>query len=388
MKRNRIQNRCIATCLTLIAMLITSVGVNAQNVTISPQNGSMIAALTASSSTTQYGYRIGAFATWRHNQLSLTMTGSNETDLTEDYQLANHANHFITGDKCTFSPDDDNRNASKYIVAGWGGSNVNTGYITIALPKGYRFTGYTFHLSHDVATFGENSSSFTLNTNTEVSLIQTDENFENKRSVTLSGNSAKVEEFSYTGNEFGNILYFKTTAPSNGFYAMTFRYIELTFTADADTEVSVLPSSQEFTGKSMLEVPFNTGKVDLGEILRNRENIGSTWWPNYVLRYSYEYDKVTDMSANMLLYEKESTRTAQDGEVLDGTAGLVAYDKGGSITTNGSNFKFTPTEKDRNDDGKVDDEDMQIYYLETPVSATMSNGEKNPVQFRRVLFRS
>jgi hypothetical protein len=88
------------------------------------------------------------------------------------------------------------------------------------------------------------------------------------------------------------------------------------------------------------------------------------------------------MSANMLLYEKESTRTAQDGEVLDGTAGLVAYDKGGSITTNGSNFKFTPAEKDRNDDGKVDDEDMQIYYLETPVSATMSNGEKNPVQFR------
>jgi len=354
----------------------------AQNVTISPQNGSMIAALTASSSTTQYGYRIGAFATWRHNQLSLTMTASNDPDLTEDKQLANHANHFITGDKCTYSPDDDTRNASKYIVTGWGGSNVNTGYITIALPKGYRFTGYTFHLSHDVATFGENNSSFDLTTDTEVSLIQTDEHFEDKRSVTLSGSSAKVEEFSYTGNEFGNILYFKTTAPSDGFYAMTFRYIELTFTADADTEVSVLPSSQEFTGKSMLEVPFNTGKVDLGEIQRNRENIGSTWWPNYVWRYSYEYDKVTDMSANMLLYEKESTRTAQDGEVLDGTAGLVAYDKGGSITTNGSNFKFTPTEKDRNDDGKVDDEDMQIYYLETPVSATMSNGEKNPVQFR------
>jgi len=362
--------------------LVNTQWVSAQNVTISPQNGSMIAALTASSSTTQYGYRIGAFATWRHNQLSLTMTASNDPDLTEDKQLANHANHFITGDKCTYSPDDDTRNASKYIVTGWGGSNVNTGYITIALPKGYRFTGYTFHLSHDVATFGENNSSFDLTTDTEVSLIQTDEHFEDKRSVTLSGNSAKVEKFSYTGNEFGNILYFKTTAPSNGFYAMTFRYIELTFTADADTEVGVLPSSQEFTGKSMLEVPFNTGKVDLGEIQRNQETIGTGWNTQRVWRYSYEYDKVTDMSANMLLYEKESTRTAQDGEVLDGTAGLVAYDKGGSITTNGSNFKFTPAEKDRNNDGKVDDEDMQIYYLETPVSATMSNGEKNPVQFR------
>ena len=364
-------------------LLFVPLSIVAQNVTISPQNGSMIAALTSGSSTTQLGYRIGAFGTWRHNQLSLTMTGSNYTELTADKQLASHSNHFITGDNCTFSPEDNTRTPAKYIVADWGGNNLRTGYITIALPKGYRFTGYTFHISHDVSKFGLENSSFNLTTDTEVSLIQTDETFEpNTRSVTLSGNSAKVEEFSYTGNEFGNILYFKTTAPSDGFYAMTFRYIELTFTADADTEVSVLPSSQEFTGKSMLEVPFNTGKVDLGEIQRNQETIGTGWNTQRVWRYSYEYDKVTDMSANMLLYEKESTRPAQDGEVLDGTAGLVAYDKGGSITTNGSNFKFTPAEKDRNDDGKVDDEDMQIYYLETPVSATMSNGDNNPVQFR------
>lgn len=373
MKRNRIQNRCIATCLTLIAMLITSVGVNAQNVTISPQNGSMICALTSSSSTTQLGYRIGAFGTWRHNQLSLTMTGSNYADLTEDGQLSQHSNHFITGDKCTFSPADETRTATKYIVADWGGDNLNTGYITIALPKGYRFTGYTFHLSHDVSMFGQNNSSFNLTTDTEVSMIQTDETFEpNTRSVTLSGNSANVEKFSYTGNEFGNILYFKTTAPQNGFFALTFRYIELTFTADADTEVSVLPSSQEFTGKSMLEVPFNTGKVDLGEIQRNQETIGTGWNTQRVWRYSYEYDKVTDMSANMLLYEAESVRAAQNGEVLDGTIGDIAYTRGGSITTNGNNFKFSPSS----------DKEEQVYYLETPVSATMSNGEKNPVQFR------
>ena len=90
--------------LTLLG-LVNAQWAAAQNVTISPQNGSMIAALTASSSTTQLGYRIGAFGTWRHNQLSLTMTGSNYTELTEDKQLASHSNHFITGDNCTFSPE-------------------------------------------------------------------------------------------------------------------------------------------------------------------------------------------------------------------------------------------------------------------------------------------
>ena len=45
MKRNRIQNRCLATCLTLIAMLITSVGVNAQNVTVKSTNGNTLPAV-------------------------------------------------------------------------------------------------------------------------------------------------------------------------------------------------------------------------------------------------------------------------------------------------------------------------------------------------------
>ena len=67
MKRNRIQNRCIATCLTLIAMLLTSVGINAQNVTIKATNGSTIAAVKNGGVTDSF-FGAGGFATWQHEQ--------------------------------------------------------------------------------------------------------------------------------------------------------------------------------------------------------------------------------------------------------------------------------------------------------------------------------
>ena len=342
--------------------LVNTQWASAQNVTISPQNGSMICALTVGSQQTQLGFQIGAFGTWRHNQLSLTMTGSNYTTLTEDGQLAEHSNHFITGDKCTFSPADDTRTPSRYIVADWGGQNLNTGYITIALPKGYRFTSYTFHLSHDVSEFGQNNTAFDLTTDTRVYMTETNSDFSgNHNRASLAGNSKEVVEFTRTGDDMGNVLYFTTSATRDGFYAMTFRYIELKFTADADAPISLLPSSQTTTGHSLIEIPFNTGKVDLGEIEPGTYQ-GAT-------RVSYQYNTVSDMSANMLLYEEESTRT---GTALDGTSGQVAYNKNGSITTNGNYFQFAPSSS----------KEEQIYYLESPVSATMSNNQENPVQFR------
>ena len=337
--------------------------VQAQNVTISPQNGSMICALTAGSQQTQLGFQLGAFGTWRHNQLSLTMTGSNYSTLTEDGQLASHSNHFITGDKCSFSPADATRTPSKYIVADWGGGDLNTGYITIALPKGYRFTGYTFHISHDVSMFGQNNTAFSLTTNTNVFMTETNNDFSgNKNRVTLAASSAAVSEFKRTGDDMGNVLYFTTSANSDGFYAVTFRYIELTFTADADASISLLPGSQVSTGASLLEVPFNTGKVDLGQIQQGTYQ-GAT-------RVSYQYNTVTDMPANMLLYEEESVK---DGTGFDGTSGKVAYNQTGhSITTEGHYFKFAPAAS----------KTEQVYFLETPVSAMMAGNIENPVQFR------
>lgn len=342
--------------------LVNTQWASAQNVTISPQNGSMICALTAGSPSTQYGFQVGAFASWRHNQLSLTMTASNDKDLTEDGQLKNHANHFMSGDKCTFNPAlTSSDKPSTWIDCGWGGSRSKEGYFTIALPKGYRFTGYKFDLTHDVSSVGQGDA-FNITTNTSVSISETGSDFGTAiKTATLPGRSNTVVEFTRTGNDMGNILYFKTTAPQNGYFDLTFRYVELTFTADADSPISILPGSQVSDGHSLIEVPFNTGKVDLGEIKQGSYQGAQ--------RVSYQYNTVTDMPANMLLYEYESTKS---GKALDGTQGLVAYDKEGSISTSGEYFKFAPSS------GKAE----QKYVLETPVSATQAGGVENPVQFR------
>ncbi len=358
------------TLVAIFFLAAFATNLQAQNVTISPRNGSMICALTDGSPTTQLGFQMGAFGTWRHNQLSLTMTGSNYTE-TEDGQLTSHSNHFITGDKCTFSPADPTRTPANYICTAWGtsGTNNQPGYITIALPKGYRFTSYTFHLSHDVATFGQNTgqaTTFNITTNRAVTMTENNPanaDFSgNLNRVTLDANSAQVKEFTRTGDDMGNILYFTTSAGAGGFYAMTFRYVELTFTADADAPIDLLPGSQVTTGASMLEVPFNTGKVDLGQITQGTYQ-GAT-------RVSYQYNSVTNMPANMLLYEAESI---QDGTGFDGTSGKVAYNQSGhSITTSGNYFQFTPSGTGE-----------QKYFLETPVSAKISGTDtQNPVQFR------
>ncbi len=360
MKMKRI--RLLQIAVFALLGLVNTQWASAQNVTISPQNGSMICALTAGSPNTQYGFQVGAFATWRHNQLSLTMTASNDKDLTEDGQLKNHANHFMSGDKCTYNPAlTSNDNPSTWIDCGWGGSQTREGYFTIALPKGYRFTGYKFDLTHDVSSVGQGNA-FTITTNTNVSISETGSDFGTAiKTATLPGRSNTVVTFTRTGNDMGNILYFKTTAPQDGFFDLTFRYVELTFTADADSPIGILPSSQVSDGHSLIEVPFNTGKVDLGEIKQGSYQGAQ--------RVSYQYNTVTDMPANMLLYEYESTKAET---ALDGTEGLVAYDQTGSISTSGEYFKFAPSS----------DKAEQKYVLETPVSATQAGNVENPVQFR------
>ncbi|MBO6253446.1 MAG: hypothetical protein J6O49_07305, partial [Bacteroidaceae bacterium] len=349
--------------LALLSLLLVPLGMMAQNVTISPQNGSMICASVSGAGTSG-----GAFAMWKHEQLALTMIVSENGELTDDGILRNHKNWFNTCNGCTFRSNVTTAQKATYIDCGWQG----TGYYTISLPKGYRFTSYRFELSHDITNTGQ--PKVTTKTDCAVTFAETNSTFNsNKESVTLpavpnSANAVQVFVLTRTGDDMGNVLYFKATASNNitsDFYDLTFRYIELTFTADADTPIDIHASSQVSTGQSMLEVPFNTGKVDLGEVIQRAiQSAGN--------RISYSLTNFKDMAASMLLYEAESVHAATGTESFDGTNGDVAYNKAGSITTAGDFFKLTTGTKE------------QVYYLESPVYATMQNGGKNPIQYRIV----
>ena len=365
MKRNRIQNRCIATCLMFIAMLITSVGVNAQNVTIKKSTGAAIASVPEGDTEYDTFFKEGGFATWRHNQLNLTMTTSDFTELTENGQLANPANNICESTSSTVDA----------LCLGKGNAtseypDIQT-YVTIALPKGYSFTGYEIVWSRNLENFGTGSGSYT-----EGNAIfgETDASFNYKTGYYNScaySPSAPNMTIQREDPNMGNVLYFRLSSENNDNkrVAITLKSVVLYFTAEADYS-PLTPANLITSPVSAVDVPFATGKVDYGSIVSRHYN-GED-------RVSYSSANVVDLPANFTLYEYEST---EQGTHFDGTTGKVVKYQSGTISSEGNYFKAgraasegetTPTE--------------QVYIIESPTYVTLPDATKtkNPVGYRIV----
>ena len=113
--------------------MLSGLTASAQNVTISPSSGSLIAGVTYSG---EVGFEQGWSSLWRHNQLPLTLHVSDKPDLTASGVLKDPAGNIRL---------DTDRNL--YILMG--GSSVTT-HMSFSLPKGYRFTGYRMVMLNDM----------------------------------------------------------------------------------------------------------------------------------------------------------------------------------------------------------------------------------------------
>ena len=360
MKRNRIQNRCLATCLTLIAMLMTSVGVNAQNVTIKATNGSMIASTPQGSSDYDTFFKCGGFASWQHNQLSMVLTASDATTLTDYGQLKNPANNLFS--------------SGTHIQIGKGYKTYNTCYLSLSLPKGYRFTGYTIKFSKSNETKSLSGSSTTVNFNQSGTsrFGETDSNFSaytNHGDVTIGGGTATIKRTSLAedGSDMGNVLYFKlqnTSDNSDNRALITLESAEFFFTAEADYTPLTTPGNVQRV--SAIDIPFYTSKVDYGTI--TQRTYGG------VRRPSYSSANVKDLQANFTLYEAGSIK---DGADFDGVSGKVIEYKEGSISVENGYYRIGA------DDAANPGTTEHIYYIETPSYVLLSdNVTKNPVGYR------
>ena len=349
----------------LAILLMVPLGVMAQNVTVKPSTGSMIAAVPENIGGTSGDYdtfyRRGGFATWRHSQLCLTMTTSDAPGLTDDGQLANPANNLF------------GRTSTNEIEMGRGAlAATNTCYMNLVLPKGYRFTGYEIVFSRNRSDFGNNGYSNNPNTNGTTVFGETDKNFNfltgftqtctYNANATLEEGSVSISKEDETG--MSNVLYFKMTDDNtgNGRMVITFHSITLYFTAEDDYS-PLAAASQIATPVSAVDIPFSTGKVDYGPIQERTYN-GQT-------RVSYSSALVQDMSANFVLYEAESIK---DGTHFDGTSGKVVEYKSGSIYSYNEFFRLGNASKE------------QVYFIESPTYVVLpdANETKNPVGFRIV----
>ena len=369
-----------AKLFMMLALLVMGVSnVFAQNVTVRPDNGSTLPALKVEGSTdTFYGW--GGFATWKHEQLSLTITtgdSDNNSGVNANGQLQNPANDIFVSAA--------DANGKKYLQLGKGSYHGMDTYITVALPKGYRFTGYRIKFHRINRPQGGSTDN---NNSGNISFGETDKTFEfSTVEGTVKEDIAQSDHEQYTisredKTEMDNVLYFcLSNGKQTGRAYIQIDEFELYFTAEAD--YLPITSTTSVSGRTAVDISFPTSKMDYGRFRRYNQNGTVANGNNGRIAYR---GVITDLNANLTLYEAGSVRTITAAENdFDGIAGdIVNYQSGGSISSSGDYFELDAS-KHKNK-SQVNGKDFGIYYIETPVwveSVSAVNGQDNPTAYHK-----
>ncbi len=330
--------------LAALLLLTLAVPSTAQNVTISPSSGKLVAGLTYEG---EVGFQNGWSSLWRHNQLPLTLTVSDKSDITESGVLKDPAGNISL-------------DAAQNLYVIMGGTTPTT-RMCISLPKGYRFTGYRIVLLNNVngktinqmAILGmdkrlyETGSAFDYNNY----LARTD-----VMPATNDANEYVIERTSKTETDMGNNLYFYFYRAQNKFYGATIKSCELYFTAEGAFDAAVNPSKPSniiSEGVNMVGAAFSTSKLDLGEIKPQTKN-GVTF-------YSYNFNNVKELTAQNWLYQEDAVTSEHKLPTTAGSGSIQAL-------KNGDNLYYALGNN--------------TYYIETPTSTISQEGTDIPLGYR------
>ncbi len=287
--------------LLIVALFLAwhSVPLSAQNATISPELGNLITAYTHNP--LEVGFQAGYGSLWQHKQLPISYSCSEEAVISPDGMLGNHTCNFVYY-------------KNKLVHC----TGVSSNYSAIALPKGYKITGYkivirdnlkmpndrkilddvfpaTLHFGRDIDwEFGEVDRSAILQGQT------------NKKPVYRPGEKVIIPRNkpgqTYTiqrqAPDMGNIIYFCFSGNmSHGHLAaFTYESIELTFTAHDAFEYKLEQTLENETKVSLADNDFELGKTDVGK-LEKHTKAGKTF-------YSYDQYKGRSMTASVKLYQE------------------------------------------------------------------------------------
>ena len=365
----------------MLLLLLLVAGVTntlAQDVSMSPTTGTLVAAYTQQG---EIGSQAGFGATWKHQQLALTWTVSDFCNTTPGGESANPAGNMIVSN-------------GNYAISGGGSPDC---YIVVSLPKGFKFTGYEIVLLNNLGsgTLGTGSHALDLSNQNKI-FYETDDLSYNsatqnmvyseaddyekysairdaindndphylavaKRSgddgnvnVMKSENEGNTEyRISRTINDSKSHLYFRLSHASEAYFAVTIKSAIFYFSAEGDfTETVSTTAKTLFSGGvNYAYSPFTTSKLDLGQVTKDEYG-----------HYTYKYFNVEDMIANNIILQSDA---APDGilpkEPGEGTI-YSAFD--------GTNYYYALKNN--------------TYYVECPVAAPNEGGAESPMGFRIV----
>ena len=307
-----LRSRMSYPLLLIVALLLAwrSAPLSAQNATISPEMGNLIAAYTWAHN--EVGFERGLSALWQHKQLPISYSSSDNPTLSKGGVMGNHS--------CNFHYY---RKKDKYGIPGpmklihFAGKHPV--YSSIALPNGYTITGYRIVVKNNLKapedqelfdilkgklpfgrwhdwTFGE----------VEKKNIRTDGQainpvFRSDAKITLSNSNVsdtKTLSIERHGADLGHILYFCFAGNTgHGVLAgLTYESIELWFTAKSSFEYKLQPRLEYTKEVSLSENDMPLGKMDLGE-LKSREKNGRTY-------FCYDQDESREVMATVNLFEE------------------------------------------------------------------------------------
>lgn len=332
--------------IVLLFLLCLYGHTQAQNVTISPKTGKLMAALTEDH---EVGFQNGWSSLWRHDQLPLSLTVADYPDLTPSGELKRPAGNIAIEN-------------NELVLLGGMTRNL---YMEVSLPKGYRITGYTLVMKNNLN--GKTVRGMKLGEVTK-KMYETNKDFDLGSPKTASEQIGKYNEetkeytikrTSMTKDDMGNQLYFcLDKRNANAYFGVTIKYFELHFTAEGDFTEHVAPVSVSDIQSpvSYYEMPFTTSKLDIGPIKPNSKNGSKTY-------YSYNYKNVADLTANMIIYQQDAINAKKEAANVAASKHISAF-----VMDNKTHF------------GLGND----TYFVETPTTATTTHGDNLLLGYRIV----
>lgn len=332
--------------IVLLFLLCLYGHTQAQNVTISPKTGKLMAALTEDH---EVGFQNGWSSLWRHDQLPLSLTVADYPDLTPSGELKRPAGNIAIEN-------------NELVLLGGMTRNL---YMEVSLPKGYRITGYTLVMKNNLN--GKTVRGMKLGKVTK-KMYETNKDFDLGSAKTTSEQIGEYNEetkeytikrTSMTKDDMGNQLYFcLDKRNANAYFGVTIKHFELHFTAEGDFTEHVAPVlvSDIQSPVSYYEMPFTTSKLDIGPIKPNSKNGSKTY-------YSYNYKNVADLTANMIIYQQDAINAKKEAADVAANKHISAF-----VMDNKTHF------------GLGND----TYFVETPTTATTKKGDNLLLGYRIV----
>ena len=393
--KKRLSNKTLSRWILMLLMMVTGItqGV-AQNVTIGPNNGSIITG-QAGGNVDDSGIGRGMGSMWRHEQLPLTMTTSDIAMLTSAGELADPS---CAIDKYTV-------NGKQRLLIGAGQTQT---FIVVSLPKGYRITGYKLVVQPNVYGNGiqlhDGKNTWDIGTNDHMRIYETEPwsliapyttgnngNSSNTHCditdlgahgysfITVAhevGNSGNLDMYNDTeanrAKEFviereateisegewdmNNQLHFFFGSHGDGHdspyqYAVTIKSFEIWFTAEGTFNADLTPNKAG-AAVSAVQSPFTTSKMDIGALQYN----------NQTQLYYYDYTKVQDLIAYNWLYQEDA--------ISDGVP-----------TSDATNKNIYPLVVDGNGVLAFGND---TYFVEPPTTIRTASGWESPIGYRVV----